>query len=143
MGLCCAQSLSSAWNVPLLGIQPLGWPCLLSLYFTARRGSKIVSSTVRSCTPPLGLLVSGGNTILFQINTSNQINMIAETQDDAAGEALDKGAKLLGLGYPGGPIVEQMARLGNPQAYDFPRAISAKNNNDLVFSGLKPVYDIA
>ena len=86
--------------------------------------------------PHLGLLVSGGNTILFQINASNQINMVAETQDDAAGEALDKGAKLLGLGYPGGPIVEQMARLGDPQAYDFPRAIS-QNQHRFSFSGLK------
>ena len=137
MGLCCAQSLSSAWNVPLLGINHLHGHAYSPFISLHAEDPQSFQQQFEAALPHLGLLVSGGNTILFQINASNQINMIAETQDDAAGEALDKGAKLLGLGYPGGPIVEQIARLGDPQAYDFPRAISAKNQHRFSFSGLK------
>ena len=75
--------------------------------------------------PHLGLLVSGGNTILFVIDEDRSIEILAETVDDAAGEALDKGGKLLGIPYPGGPILEQHAIGGDPRAFDFPRSFSA------------------
>ena len=73
--------------------------------------------------PHLGLIVSGGNTLLFEIDRARRISVLSSTRDDAAGEALDKGAKLLGLGYPGGPLIEQRAAAGRPDAFAFPRGI--------------------
>ncbi|MBC8368772.1 MAG: tRNA (adenosine(37)-N6)-threonylcarbamoyltransferase complex transferase subunit TsaD, partial [Planctomycetes bacterium] len=87
--------------------------------------------------PHLGLVVSGGNTILFEINKAKQLTVLAETVDDAAGEALDKGAKLLGLPYPGGPHVEKIAANGNAKAFDFPKSIAPRNERRFSFSGLK------
>ena len=137
MGLCSAQSLSGAWDIPLLGINHLHGHAYSPFISLHAADPQSFQQKFEAALPHLGLLVSGGNTILFQINASKQISMIAETQDDAAGEALDKGAKLLGLGYPGGPKVEQMALRGDSQAYDFPRAVSAKNKYQFSFSGLK------
>jgi N6-L-threonylcarbamoyladenine synthase len=87
--------------------------------------------------PHLGLIVSGGNTILFEINKDAQLSVLAQTVDDAAGEALDKGAKLLGLPYPGGPQVERLAATGDSKVYDFPKAIAPRNERRFSFSGLK------
>src|SRR5690606_7750705 len=87
--------------------------------------------------PHLGLIVSGGNTILFEIDTAKEVHILAETVDDAAGEALDKGAKLLGLPYPGGPHVEKLAFGGDSAAFDFPKAIAPRNERRFSFSGLK------
>lgn len=137
MGLCCAQSLASAWNVPLLGINHLHGHAYSPFIYLHAADPQSFQQQIEAALPHLGLLVSGGNTLLFQIDASHHISIIAETQDDAAGEALDKGAKLLGLGYPGGPKVEQMALTGHPQAFEFPRAISPKNHHRFSFSGLK------
>ena len=90
-----------------------------------------------SLLPHLGLIVSGGNTILFSISAERVIKRISSTRDDAAGEALDKGAKLLGLGYPGGPAIERLALGGRRDAFDFPRGIGARGDLDFSFSGLK------
>ncbi len=87
--------------------------------------------------PHLGLLVSGGNTALFSIDESRRIRLLATTMDDAAGEALDKGAKLLGLGYPGGPQVEKLAATGNAAAFEFPKAVAQRSSLEFSFSGLK------
>ena len=87
--------------------------------------------------PHLGLLVSGGNTLLFSISESLEISILAKTVDDAAGEALDKGAKLLGIAYPGGAVLEKRAIGGNRHAYDFPKAFPNKNEMKFSFSGLK------
>jgi N6-L-threonylcarbamoyladenine synthase len=87
--------------------------------------------------PHLGLLVSGGNTLLFVLDRERRVTVLAATRDDAAGEALDKGAKLLGLGYPGGPLIERAARSGREDAFDFPRGIGAKRDLGFSFSGLK------
>jgi N6-L-threonylcarbamoyladenine synthase len=95
---------------------------------------------LRGLLPHLGLIASGGHTILFSIDNDRSINPISSTRDDAAGEALDKGAKLLGLPYPGGPLVEQLAASGNARAFDFPRALGEGSNRastPFSFSGLK------
>src|SRR6185312_5331796 len=84
-----------------------------------------------------GLIVSGGNTLLFTLDRSRHITVLASTRDDAAGEALDKGAKLLGLGYPGGPLIEKLAAGGRKDAFDFPRGIGPRSELDFSFSGLK------
>lgn len=88
--------------------------------------------------PSLGLVVSGGNTILVKINKIGSYETLAQTTDDALGEALDKGARMLGLGYPGGAILEKMARLGNPNKYKLPIPIVGHEERKIfTYSGLK------
>jgi N6-L-threonylcarbamoyladenine synthase len=85
--------------------------------------------------PYLCLVASGGHTFLARVDDPASYEVLGETLDDAAGEAFDKGARLLGLGYPGGPAIDRLAREGNPEAFDFPR--SAPGELDFSFSGLK------
>jgi N6-L-threonylcarbamoyladenine synthase len=88
-------------------------------------------------TPCLALVVSGGHTTLYRIARPGGYELVGNTRDDAAGECFDKIAKLLGLGFPGGPVVERVATSGNAQAVAFPRAMMEKGNFDFSFSGLK------
>jgi len=88
--------------------------------------------------PCLGLIISGGHTSLYRIDAGwRGFHPLGHTRDDAAGEAFDKGARLLGLPYPGGPQVAKLAEQGNPGAIDFPRALQAWSETDFSFSGLK------
>ncbi len=87
--------------------------------------------------PFLALVVSGGHTLLADIHDMQTYTVLGRTRDDAAGEAFDKGAKILGLGYPGGEAIERAARDGDPDAYKFPRAMMRKDSLDFSFSGLK------
>lgn len=89
-------------------------------------------------TPPfLCLVVSGGHTNLVHVKDYTQYDILGSTYDDAAGEAYDKVARVLGFPYPGGPQIDAAAKTGNPDAFDFPRALSEKDNDDFSFSGLK------
>jgi N6-L-threonylcarbamoyladenine synthase len=87
--------------------------------------------------PFLCLIASGGHTLLAAVRGHEGFEVLGQTLDDAAGEALDKGARLLGLGYPGGPAIESAAREGDPQAFAFPVAMSRDPGLDFSFSGLK------
>jgi len=88
--------------------------------------------------PHLALIVSGGHTSLVRVNDHAEIVELGATRDDAAGEAFDKGAKLLGLGYPGGVVIDRLAKTGDPQAVAFPKAMTAGSTGaDFSFSGLK------
>jgi len=87
--------------------------------------------------PFVALVASGGHTHLYHVPAECQYRLLGRTRDDAAGEAFDKVAKLLGLGYPGGPIIEREARGGDPQAIPFPRAVFSDGGLDFSFSGLK------
>ena len=87
--------------------------------------------------PAIALVVSGGHTALYLCPVEGVYRRLARTRDDAAGEAFDKVAKLLGLGYPGGPIIERVARGANERAYDFPLAQMKDQSPDFSFSGLK------
>jgi N6-L-threonylcarbamoyladenine synthase len=87
--------------------------------------------------PFLCLIASGGHTLLAGVTSHNGFEILGQTLDDAAGEALDKGARLLGLGYPGGPAIERAATDGDPAAFDFPVAMSRDPGLDFSFSGLK------
>jgi N6-L-threonylcarbamoyladenine synthase len=87
--------------------------------------------------PTLALVVSGGHTHLFEVKTIGQYRLLGKTRDDAAGEAYDKVAKLLGFGYPGGPIIDKLAPFGNPRAIKFTLAKMKGNELDFSFSGLK------
>jgi N6-L-threonylcarbamoyladenine synthase len=87
--------------------------------------------------PHLGLVVSGGNTLLVRLDASLAMTVVARTVDDAAGEALDKGAKLLGMAYPGGALIEQAAMGGDPGRFPFPRGVPGRADLRMSFSGLK------
>ncbi len=88
--------------------------------------------------PHLALIVSGGHTSLVRVDGHGKIVELGSTRDDAAGEAFDKGAKLLGLGYPGGAVIDRLARTGNPKAVPFPRSMTGgEHGADFSFSGLK------
>jgi N6-L-threonylcarbamoyladenine synthase len=98
-------------------------------------------SPLLSARPPqfpfVALLVSGGHTQLLRVDAVGQYSLLGETQDDAAGEAFDKTAKLLGLGYPGGPQVAKLAESGKPGRYRLPRPMIGSGDLDFSFSGLK------
>lgn len=88
-------------------------------------------------TPHVSLIASGGHTMLVLVEAERRHRVLGATLDDAAGECFDKTAKLLGLPYPGGPVVDRLAAEGNPKAYDFPRPLIREANADFSFSGLK------
>ncbi len=87
--------------------------------------------------PFVALLVSGGHTSLFHVTSHTAMELMGQTRDDAAGEAFDKVAKMLGLGYPGGGVIDRLARQGDPARISFPRTYLDKNDFDFSFSGLK------
>ncbi|MGH7944427.1 MAG: tRNA (adenosine(37)-N6)-threonylcarbamoyltransferase complex transferase subunit TsaD [Opitutaceae bacterium] len=137
MGMSVAKSLSLALRVPVVGVNHLRghvWSPFIALHAAA---PEEFESGLASWLPHLGLIVSGGNTLLVKLDTSKRLVVLSSTRDDAAGEALDKGAKLLGLGYPGGPLVEKLAQNGRADAFDFPRGIGRRDELDFSFSGLK------
>ena len=137
MGLSVAKSLGVAWGVPVVGVNHLRAHAFSPFVALHEQNPAAFEDAFADLLPHLGLLVSGGNTALFSIDTERRIRLIASTMDDAAGEALDKGAKLLGLGYPGGPQVEKLARTGDAKAFQFPKAVAQKATLDFSFSGLK------
>jgi N6-L-threonylcarbamoyladenine synthase len=137
LGVAAAKALALARRVPLVGVNHLrghAWSPFLGLH-TEAPGE--FGPRMDGLLPHLGLIASGGHTILFALDSGRRIRAISSTRDDAAGEALDKGAKLLGLGYPGGPLLEALAGRGRPDAYDFPRALGRRDDFDFSFSGLK------
>ncbi|MCD8482478.1 MAG: tRNA (adenosine(37)-N6)-threonylcarbamoyltransferase complex transferase subunit TsaD [Verrucomicrobia bacterium] len=137
LGIALAKALAVYWHIPLYGGNHLrghAWSPFIPLHTAAPQAFE---DELARLLPHLGLIVSGGNTVLFSIDTDRSFRILAETVDDAAGEALDKGAKLLGMPYPGGPLIEQRARGGNEDAFAFPRAFPEAAAAKFSFSGLK------
>lgn len=140
IGIAVAKALSTALNLPLYGVNHLRAHAFSVFIPGFQRDPEHFREKWADFLPHLGLLVSGGNTLLFLLDQDLHIQIVGDTRDDAAGEALDKGAKLLGLAYPGGPLVEKFAREGDPSFYPFPRAEKSKESGDFIpfsFSGLK------
>jgi len=125
-GAAFARSLALALEVPAIGIHHLEGH-LLSPLLSARAPRF----------PFIALLVSGGHTQLMRVTEVGRYELLGETLDDAAGEAFDKTAQLLGLGYPGGPALASLAQSGNAKRFDFPRPMIASGDLDFSFSGLK------
>src|SRR5207248_3714915 len=126
VGVSAAKMLALALEVPLIAVNHIE-----SHVFACRLAAG------RDIFPCVGLVVSGGHTTLFHCRDALHFTRLGATIDDAAGEAFDKVASLLGLGFPGGPAVEREAALGNPQAHRFPRSFLHENRLDFSFSGLK------
>lgn len=137
IGVAAAKALALALRLPVIGVNHLRghvWSPFLPVHAQAPAEFE---RHLDALLPHLGLIVSGGNTLLFRLDASRGLNVLSSTRDDAAGEALDKGAKLLGLGYPGGPLIERFAAGGRADAFDFPRGIGRRDDLDFSFSGLK------
>lgn len=137
VGVALAKSLGFAWGVPVVGLNHLRGHAFSVFVPRHAEHPAGFAEAFRGLLPHLGLLVSGGNTLLFALDEQGHLTELGRTVDDAAGEALDKGAKLLGLGYPGGPLVEKLAATGNPAAYDFPRPFADDPTLRFSFAGLK------
>ncbi len=125
VGLSTAKALALSWDVPLVGVNHLEGHLFASLLEAPELPR-----------PFAVLLVSGGHTMVVAMEGPGRYRILGQTLDDAAGEAFDKVARFLGLGYPGGPAVDKAARQGDPGAFDFPRALVGEGF-DLSFSGLK------
>ena len=137
LGLALGKSLALAWKVPLIGVNHLrghAWSPFIKIH---KQAPNTFQSNLDSLLPHIGLIASGGNTMVFEIDRDRHLRVLAETVDDAAGEALDKGAKLLGMAYPGGPLIEKCALEGDPTAFNFPRAFPSQVEFKFSFSGLK------
>jgi len=126
VGASIGRSLAWAWNVPAVAVHHMEGHLLAPLL---------------EINPPafpfVALLVSGGHTLLVKVDGVGQYTILGETLDDAAGEAFDKTAKLLGLDYPGGPALAKLATQGNPDRFHFPRPMTNRPGLDFSFSGLK------
>lgn len=135
VGINLAKKLSKKYNKPLIPINHVEAHLLSP--FAIRRNAK--NPNIKF--PALGLVVSGGTTQLILINDIGKYELLSETVDDALGEALDKAARLLGFGYPGGEILEKMAKMGDFKKYKLPiPLINDKDKNRFSYSGLKTAF---
>ena len=126
VGVCYAKAFAWALDIPLVGINHIEG----HVYSVAFENPAVEY-------PALALIVSGGHTNIFHVPEEGKYKIVSRTRDDAAGEAFDKVSKMLGLGYPGGPIIEKLALEGDAGRTKFPRAKISDGRPDLSFSGLK------
>ncbi len=143
IGVIAAQTLSFAWKKPIIPIHHLEGHIASALFSVEENPNpktqipnkfQIPNSKIF---PALALIVSGGHTMLIEVKDHLKYKIIGSTRDDAAGEAFDKTARLIGLSYPGGPAISSLAQKGNPKAFNFSRPMIKSDELDFSFSGLK------
>ncbi len=132
VGACVGRSLAYAWDVPAVGVHHLEGHLLAPMLEAEHPDF-----------PFIALLVSGGHTQLMRVDGIGDYTLLGETVDDAAGEAFDKTAKLLGLPYPGGAALAKLAESGRPDVFRFPRPMTDRPGLDFSFSGLKTAVVVA
>lgn len=130
VGITYAKALALARRIPLIGVNHIEGHIHAVLIESAHHGQAVEY-------PAVALVVSGGHTHLFEVQAGFSYRLLGKTRDDAAGEAFDKVAKLLGFGYPGGPVIDRLAPYGDPRAVRFTLARMKGNPLDFSFSGLK------
>ena len=126
VGVTAAKTLAFAWGKPLVAVNHI---------HAHLQSAMLEHESIKL--PAVALIVSGGHTNLYDAESALDLRLLGKTIDDAAGEAFDKVATILGLPYPGGPNIEKIAKEGNPKAVRFPRSLMDKGNLDFSFSGLK------
>ncbi len=139
IGVTAAKTLSWAWDKPLIAVDHIrahAYSPAIGLDPELTIAARL-TGRASDVWPAVGLVVSGGHTSLFFIHAPTSIERLGATTDDAAGEAFDKVATILGLGYPGGPLIEKVARDGDPATIDFPRTMLSPDSLDFSFSGVK------
>lgn len=129
IGVTAAKSLTLAWGKPLVGVH--------HIHAHATSAAIDLVLDVPPPWPAVALVVSGGHTSLLQVHSPLDIETVGQTIDDAAGEAFDKVASILDLGFPGGPVVQRVAAAGDPKAHRFPRTMLDPGSLDFSFSGIK------
>src|SRR3954462_1280620 len=127
IGVTAAKTLAWSRGKPLIGVD----------HVQAHLYSVVLEKGVTPLFPAVGLVVSGGPTSLYAVNSWTDIHRLGGTIDDAVGEAYDKVSAILGLGYPGGPVIDRLAAQGDPAAIRFPRTLLGRESLDFSFSGLK------
>ena len=125
VGMNAAKTLALAYDKPFIGVNHLN----------AHLAANFIDTNLEP--PFIALLVSGGHTQIIKVSSFSEMEIIGETIDDAVGEAFDKVARAIGLGYPGGPKIDKLAKEGNPEAIEFPRAHVDDAPYDFSFSGIK------
>ena len=135
VGVNKAKELAIKYNKKLIGVNHVEGHILANLI-----KNKLGKPDRKIEFPALAMTVSGGHTKLILVEAIGKYKVVGETLDDAAGEALDKAAKMMGLGYPGGPIVERLAKMGDKNYLKLPRPLSTQKNFDYSFSGLKTSF---
>ncbi len=128
VGISFAKSVAYSKNIPLIGVNHLK-----GHIYAAQLENDVAY-------PYISLLVSGGHTELYIVKNHNDFTLLGRTRDDAAGEAFDKVSKLVGLGYPGGVVIDKMSKSGDETFHKFPRAMLNKGSFDFSFSGLKTSF---
>jgi N6-L-threonylcarbamoyladenine synthase len=127
IGVTAAKTLAWSLGKPLIGVD----------HVQAHLYSVMLEGNQPPAFPAVGLVVSGGHTSLYRVNDWTDIHRLGGTIDDAVGEAYDKVSAILGLGYPGGPVIDRLAGEGDPNAIHFPRTLLGRDSLDFSFSGLK------
>lgn len=144
VGVCAAKAIAYSLNIPIIGVNHLEGHIYANFLETSHQ-----KPVTRIEFPLICLIVSGGHTMIAEVKDHGKYKILGQTRDDAAGEAFDKVARFLGLGFPGGPIIDKLAKEGNPKAVEFKRPMLARRSSksgggieeefgyDFSFSGIK------
>jgi N6-L-threonylcarbamoyladenine synthase len=137
VGVTAAKTLAWSINKPLIGVDHVHAHLSSVLLHPSVNAVDRRMDSVSIGFPAVGMVVSGGHTALYDVKSWHEVTLIGSTIDDAVGEAYDKVAAILGLGYPGGPIIDQLAQQGDPDSVKLPRSLLGRDSLDFSFSGLK------